>query len=140
MSDYKRLTNNNLEEYDPEYDFCIACKYFGEPNGCNRPNGTCDNYERFIETYNRLAELEDKLESGRLVELPCKVNSTVYIVYDLRVIESKVRTIFFGSNGAEMIRTQHYDIPFRNWGKTLFLTREEAEEEKRLKELQEKQK
>lgn len=64
---YKRLTNYNLEEYDPEYDFCIDCKYFGEPNGCNRPNGTCDNYDRFIETYNRLAELEDKIENGTLV-------------------------------------------------------------------------
>ena len=67
MGEYKRLTNNNVEEYDPEYDFCCDCKYFGEPCGCNRPNGTCDNYERFIETYNRLAELEDKIEKGLLV-------------------------------------------------------------------------
>ena len=68
MKDYKRLTNNNLEEYNPEYDFCVGCKYFGEPNGCNRPNGTCDDYERFNETYNRLAELEDKIESGELCD------------------------------------------------------------------------
>ena len=67
--EYKRLTNNNLEEYDPEYDFCMGCKYFGEPNGCNRPNGTCANYERFIETYNRLAELEDMIENGTLIEV-----------------------------------------------------------------------
>ena len=67
MKDYKRLTNNNLEEYDPEYDFCVGCKYFGEPNGCNRPNGTCDDYERFNETYNRLAELDDKIESCELI-------------------------------------------------------------------------
>ena len=60
MSEYKRLTTNNLEEYDPEYDFCIECKYFGEPNGCNRPNGTCDNYDRFIEMYNRLTK-EDRV-------------------------------------------------------------------------------
>ena len=60
MKDYKRLTNNNRDEYDPEYDFCIGCKYFGEPNGCNRPNGTCDNYDRFIEMYTRLTELEDQ--------------------------------------------------------------------------------
>ena len=37
---YKRLTNNNPEEYNPELDFCAGCKYYGEPNGCNRPNGT----------------------------------------------------------------------------------------------------
>ena len=70
MKDYKRLTNNNRDEYDPEYDFCCDCKYFGEPCGCNRPNGTCDNYDRFLETYNRLAELEDKIENGTLVEFP----------------------------------------------------------------------
>lgn len=70
---YKRLTNNNLEEYNPEYDFCVGCKHFGEPNGCNRPNGTCGNYERFIETYNRLAELEDKIENGTLKEVDNKV-------------------------------------------------------------------
>ena len=67
MSSYKRLTNNNRNEYDPEYDFCCDCKYFGEPNGCNRPNGTCDNYDRFLETYNRLSELEDKIENGKLI-------------------------------------------------------------------------
>lgn len=67
MKDYKRLTNNNVEEYDLEYDFCCDCKYFGEPCGCNRPNGTCGNYDRFLETYSRLVELEDKIENGILV-------------------------------------------------------------------------
>lgn len=71
MSHYKRSTNNNCDEYDPEYDFCCDCKYFGEPCGCNRPNGTCGNYDRFLEIYNRLAELEDKIENGTLVESPC---------------------------------------------------------------------
>ena len=75
MKDYKRLTNNNLEEYDPEYDFCCDCKYFGEPNGCNRLNGTCDNYQRFNETYNRLAEIEDKIESGELISTQLKDSS-----------------------------------------------------------------
>lgn len=64
---YKRLTNNNRKEYDFEYDFCCDCKYFGEPCGCNRPNGTCSNYDRFLETYNHLAELENKIEKGLLV-------------------------------------------------------------------------
>ena len=80
MSKCKRLTNNNSEEYDPEYDFCIDCKYFGEPNGCNRPNGTCSNYERFIETYNRLAELEDKIESHKLVELKYRNGDYVFFI------------------------------------------------------------
>jgi len=67
---YKRLTNNKKEEYNPEYDFCCDCKYYGEPNGCNRWNGECANYERFMEMYDRLAELEDMIESKKLVFVP----------------------------------------------------------------------
>ena len=40
-----------LKNFDPEYDFCVDCKYFGEPNGCNRENGPCTNYELFNEMY-----------------------------------------------------------------------------------------
>lgn len=40
---------------------------FGKTCGCNRPNGTCGNYDRFLETYSRLTELEDKIENGTLV-------------------------------------------------------------------------
>ena len=71
MSEYKRLTNNNSDEYDPEYAFCIGCEYFGEPNGCNRQSGSCGNYDQFIELYNRLAEIEDKIENGTVIQLPC---------------------------------------------------------------------
>ena len=90
MKEYKRLTNNNLDEYNPEYDFCMGCKYFGEPNGCNRPNGSCSNYERFIETYNRLAELEDKIENGTLIEFPCvrKINSPLGCLEAVYINES----------------------------------------------------
>lgn len=94
MKDYKRLTNNNRDEYDPEYDFCCDCKYFGEPCGCNRPNGTCGNYDRFLETYNRLAEFEDKIENGTLIDLPCKIGDTVWLANpDGRLIYGKVSAI-----------------------------------------------
>lgn len=71
--EYKRLTNSNPDEYNPEIDFCSDCKYYGEPNGCNRPNGTCDNYDRFLETYNRLKEHEDKIKNRTMIELPCEI-------------------------------------------------------------------
>ena len=98
MSCYKRLTNNNRDEYDPEYDFCCDCKYFGEPCGCNKSDGTCDNYDRFLETYNRLSELEDKIENGTLSELPCKVGDTIY---------NKNKNIKFYLN--------HKEIPFEEF-------------------------
>ena len=120
MSEYKRLTNKNTDEYDPEYDFCIGCKYFGEPNGCNRPNGTCSNYERFIETYNRLAELEDKIENGTLVELPCNVGDRVYQTDGIRIYESTIKNIIYDTDGG---------IAFDNRAirNSVFLTCEEAE-------------
>lgn len=63
MKEYKRLTS---EDFDYQYDFCCGCDFYGEPNGCNRPNGECVNYDTFCEIYNRLAELEDKIEKGEL--------------------------------------------------------------------------
>ena len=49
-----------LKELDPEYDFCIDCKDFGEPNGCNMKNGPCKNYELFNEMYEYIMEKESK--------------------------------------------------------------------------------
>jgi hypothetical protein len=34
-----------------------------------------------LKIYNRLAELEDKIENGTLIELPCKVGDKVYSIY-----------------------------------------------------------
>lgn len=136
MSEYKRLTNNNLEEYDPEYDFCIDCKYFGEPNGCNRPNGTCGNYDRFLETYNRLAELEDKIENKNLIELPCKVGDSFYGFYGIEsntIFKYSVTAIKILENNIIHLCTV-YDIEFV-LGKNCFLTKAEAKA--KLKELQE---
>lgn len=143
MSEYKRLTNNNLEDYDPEYDFCIECKYFGEPNGCNRPNGTCDSYDRFMETYNCLTELEDKIENGTIIELPCKVGDTVYkkdgawtvVGFDCNLVNSwKVKLERWKNKYLDEHETTK--VVFSSFGKTVFFTEEEAQ----LKELQEKQK
>ena len=77
----------------------------------------------------RLAELEDDLESGKIVRLPCKVGDTVYVVvldwdndydYDYFYYIDECKFTFY---------------LFDNWGETVFLTREEAEA--KLKELQE---
>ena len=49
------------------------------------------------EIYNRLAELEDKIENGTMVELPCKVGDTLWYVNMYaptpRIEENKVHTI-----------------------------------------------
>lgn len=150
MSDYKRLTNNNLEEYNPEYDFCMGCKYFGEPNGCNRPNGPCGNYERFLETYNRLCELEDKIENGTLIELQDKeenlIGQQVYAIDICSYPEGEIVTNFdieedeiiigFTSNEIVTVNTTRGCNMYHKNG-LWFLTKAEAE--KKLKELRGKE-
>lgn len=85
----------------------------------------------------RLRELAEADKDGRLVVLPCKVGDTVWITGSVRRLYSeKVRTFFCGDpnysrgmadNGVKMIRTTGCDIPIHEFGKTVFLTREEAE-------------
>ena len=88
-------------------------------------------------SFRRLAELLTADRDGRLVVLPCKVGDTVWITGSVRRLYSeKVRTFFCGNpsydrgmavNSVQMIRTTGCDIPIREFGKTVFLTREEAE-------------
>lgn len=86
----------------------------------------------------RLVELAEADKDGRCVVLPCKVGDTVWIVGAVRKLYSaKVRTFFCGNVSAvrgsdddghiQMIRTTECDIPIKTFGKTVFLTREEAE-------------
>lgn len=108
MSEYKRLTEKVFTHDDgsSEYD--------------------CDASVRA--TNNRLGQLEDKIEAGKLAELPCKVGDTVYQTDGIRVYESVVKNIIFDTSGVAFDKSAI--------GKDIFLTREAAEA--RLKELEEK--
>lgn len=85
----------------------------------------------------RLEELAEADKDGRVVVLPCKVGDAVWITGSVRRLYSeKVRTFFCGNpsydrgatdNSVQMIRTTGCDIPIHEFGKTVFLTREEAE-------------
>ena len=93
----------------------------------------------------RLRELAEADKDGRVVVLPCKVGDTVWIVGTVRKLYSaKVRTFFCGHPSTvcgsdpyghiHMIRTTECDIPMQEFGKTVFLSREEAE--KALQEME----
>lgn len=99
--------------------------------------------EKFKEACNRLAELEDKLENGTLIELPCKVGDKVYVIPSLtnfrlnvlhgifennRVCEQKVHSVqmwkpdewcLWTCGGINLLLQRCYK-------KTWFLTKEEA--------------
>lgn len=61
--------------------------------GLTRTSGNIT--EDYIAVVNRLAELEDKIDNGQLVELPCKVGDVVYGVSKVlrQVIYGKLRWV-----------------------------------------------
>lgn len=67
-------------------------------------------------------------QAGRLVVLPCKVGDTVYFTLLGRIIEKPVFSIVSFSASARIYcaGTSEYFRP-EDFGKTVFLTREEAE-------------
>lgn len=87
----------------------------------------------------RLGELEDRIEQGKLLELPCAVGDTIWEVWaggsDITEIQRGVRAI-----KVDFIYINQYDttihciseemtahIPLSDFGKTIFLDRATAE-------------
>ena len=80
-------------------------------------------------SYTRLRELAEADKDGRLVVPPCKVGDTLFRVFAGEILEHKVRNMrYLAIQGRWDIDT----TPFCSYvessiGKTIFLTREEAE-------------
>ena len=80
---------------------------------------------------NKLAHYEDLAEAGRLVELPCAVGDTVWEIrlWD-EVTESKVidgKKYFRSVRKYKVTKTQFSLFDYRDFGKIVFLTKDEAE-------------
>ena len=83
----------------------------------------------------RLRELAEADKDGRCVVLPCKVGQRVFALMDMdkHISECEVKQIGLGNEigfvGLEPIgaRGRKYGVALNGFGKTVFLTREEAE-------------
>ena len=83
----------------------------------------------------RMKELTEADKDGRLVVLPCKVGQRVFALLDTdtHISECEVKQIGLGNEigfvGLEPIgaRGREYGVALNGFGKTVFLTREEAE-------------
>ena len=83
----------------------------------------------------RLRELAEADKDGRLVVLPCKVGQRVFALLDTdkHISECEVKNIGLGNEigfvAIEPIgaRGREYGVSIKGFGKTVFLTREEAE-------------
>lgn len=114
---------------------CNSCKVdrqIGNPNrwececsGCDKPNDWKNGCIK------KLAEYENAEEEGRLVMLPCKIGTTVYVI---------TYAWLYGEVGDKAEKSYFVkEIPFKyglinEFNKTVFFTREEAE--KALKEME----
>lgn len=86
-------------------------------------------------SYTRLRELAEADKDGRLVVLPCKVGHRVFALLDTdkHISECEVKRIGMGNKigfiGLEPIgaRGREYGVALNGFGKTVFLTHEEAE-------------
>lgn len=89
--------------------------------------------------YKRLYELEDKIEAGTLVELPCKVGDVMYEVFKNHkppfIQQTKIEKVIITNKGLrlKLERNSVYETSVSSLGKTLFDTEEKAE--KKLEEL-----
>lgn len=115
------------------------------PQACAEAREIEETLSGYDYSISRMVELMKADVEGRVVVLPCKVGDTVWIVGAVRKLYSaKVRTFFCGHPSAvrgrdpdghiHMIRTTECDIPMQEFGKTVFLSREEAE--KALQEME----
>lgn len=83
----------------------------------------------------RLREFAEADKDGRCVVLPCKVGQRVFALMDMdkHISECEVKQIGMGNEigfiGLEPIgaRGREYGVALNGFGKTVFLTREEAE-------------
>lgn len=75
----------------------------------------------WAERMKEVSELQEAKDAGRLVVLPCKVGDTVYRVWNTEGRAPVIESYHMKDLGM-VVRWMHY------FGKTVFLTREEAEE------------
>lgn len=95
-----------------------------------------DNAEYWLKVYFKLKDYEDLEEQGRLVKLPCKVGDTLYrLVPNLyrKYVEIKIAQFVINENGIYFITNKGVSWSVGKIGKTIFLTKSEAEA--KLKEL-----
>ena len=103
-----------------------------------------------LHVYKRLAELENKIENGLLIELPCKIGDTIYVVPS--EVNFRLNKLFHGGElnhvykqPVSSISIYPHDIVIytcdgvemvcmKMYGESWFLTEEEAK--KRLEELE----
>lgn len=117
----ERLTKRNEQNTGYYYPHCFKkCDGLGAGSECDE----CDFMDKISEKLGRLEDLE---EQGRLLKLPCAVGEWVYVIKENGNIDThKIVTVEIDEDGV------HFNSSYRfgeleDFGRTIFLTKEEAE-------------
>lgn len=79
MTKYKRLIKELGQDSSKTKYNCENCEFIS--SDCKEGNKWCDASMCHRAVESRLAELEDKIEQGILIELSCKTADTVHEVF-----------------------------------------------------------
>lgn len=128
---------------------CGKCQY-KNTGECEEFKDECRavaDFKIFVKSmYSKLKEYEDLEEQGKLLRLPCEIGDILYILTDdspTRFEETKCQSIvFYSKNNFVVYAPCQYDdwgnakwkLKRKDFGKTVFLTRQEAEQA--LKEME----
>ena len=81
--------------------------------------------------YKRLAELEDKIEAGTLIEIPCKVGDNAVAIIDTLCYPNAICNVKL-KDLAYIVEDENGDVTFQHITR---IFRTKAEAEKRLEEI-----
>lgn len=124
-------------ESDIEADVCLGCDEY-----CDKVDMECEDTEypcdkcAIQKAFDKLAEYEDLDEKGLIFKSPYKIGDVIYLCISKRIIELKISCIEFRHDRKPFYRTYKVNtgevgnsFGVDDIGKTVFLTKEAAEQE-----------
>lgn len=122
MNNYKRLTEKTRDCF--QYDLKDFKHKIGE-------FGDYDAFFAYSMAVKRLGELEDKIENGTLIEIPCKVGDNAVAIIDTFCYPNAIYNVKL-KDLAYIVEDENGDVTFQHITR-IFGT--EAEAEKKLEEI-----
>ena len=122
----------NAEEKARVHEYHADFLENGNPmrDACLKSSKDC---KQLAEWLMQLKEYQSLEEQGRLIKLPCKVGDTVYVIVGEKISVQKIQRATTDSEMRIEFCTKRRGFALFDIGKTVFLTKSEAEA--KLKEL-----
>ena len=134
-----RLTKRVGENITYNQERKIECSVYCDE--CSQGTANCKTVREMIK---KLADYEDAEEQRLFLRLPCKVGDTIFYLNGKLILEYEVTGFAVDRTGAWLVYVEHYAdktdkaygyrFDVDKIGKTVFLTKEEAEQALKKKE------